>query len=104
MVGDDGNAPPPNGSELLALLLCESPIERAERFWSSNDQLDDLHWRFDAIEARRQIMKRTNHLPLWFKQEPICKPGTLHPVGVEPTCLVSLTRCSTIELQTFLGN
>ena len=48
-----------------------STSEKAERFWSSNDQSDDLSWRFDAIKARRQIMKRTNHLPLWFKQEPI---------------------------------
>ena len=29
LVGDDGNAPPPSGSEPLALLLCESPIEMA---------------------------------------------------------------------------
>ena len=32
LAGDDGNAPPPNGSEPLALLLCESPIEK-ERSW-----------------------------------------------------------------------
>lgn len=44
-------------------------------------------------------MKHTNHLVLWWFQEPnshyhlVTKPGTLHPVGFGPTSWVFLTQC-----------